>query len=657
MRPELASGYRPDIDGLRALAVIAVIGFHAFPAVVPGGFVGVDVFFVISGFLITGIVLRGLDRGSFSFAGFYSRRIRRIFPALLLVLAACWLAGWFTLLSDEYAQLGKHVAGGAGFVSNLLFWQEAGYFDNAAESKPLLHLWSLGIEEQFYLVWPLLLYVAWKIRFNRLALTVFVLAASFALNVSRVHSDAVAMFYSPMARFWELSFGSVLAYLTLDHDARSVVPLPRDLEAFLGAALIGVGVFQLNTRSAFPGWWALLPTAGTFLVIDAGREAWLNRRILAHPALVWLGLISFPLYLWHWPLLSFLRIVGAVTPSVTLRTAAVFASVAIAWLTYTLVETPFRTGSGGGRKVVALSVLALAIGFAGFRTFQRGGMPSRIGIVDAGRNDRLNRSWDQRLLSESWTTDCSAPLKSLAYTFCASTASPKVAIVGDSHAGHLFWGFTHSDDPYFQQAMVIGAGECPPAVGAEMRVGCTQALLTVLEMVKQSEQIHYVVLGAYYAYFKRVDDLWAQEMLRGYAKTFKALEAAGKQVVFVRDPPTLTFDPDACLSRRPIEVAYPHVFRKPGVCAGAGRGDLVSHAAYDQFVDTLSKAAPEVFFYDPAAALCSAGVCKVYEDGKLLYGDSNHLSIYGSEYVVDDLVLRLRTDHIGGARVSTGHAF
>jgi peptidoglycan/LPS O-acetylase OafA/YrhL len=207
--------YRADIDGLRALAVLSVVSFHAFPNMLKGGFIGVDIFFVISGFLISTIIFENLERDSFSFVEFYSRRIKRIFPALLLVLIACYTFGWFVLLADEYKQLGKHIAGGAGFVSNFLFWKESGYFDNAADTKPLLHLWSLGIEEQFYIVWPLLLWFAWKQRLNLLTITLTVLIISFALNINKVHSNVVAVFYSPQTRFWELLTGSVLAYITL----------------------------------------------------------------------------------------------------------------------------------------------------------------------------------------------------------------------------------------------------------------------------------------------------------------------------------------------------------------------------------------------------------------------------------------------------------
>ena len=205
--------YRPDVDGLRALAIVPVVVFHAFPTLAPGGFVGVDVFFVISGYLISSIILGGLERGRFTFREFYARRIKRIFPALVLVLAACLAWAWFALFSDAYALLGKHVAGGAGFIANFLYWDEAGYFDAASDTKPLLHLWSLGIEEQFYLVWPALLVLSWRLHFPIAFLIAILGTVSFAINVVVVRSDQVAAFYAPWTRLWELLMGSGLAVL------------------------------------------------------------------------------------------------------------------------------------------------------------------------------------------------------------------------------------------------------------------------------------------------------------------------------------------------------------------------------------------------------------------------------------------------------------
>jgi peptidoglycan/LPS O-acetylase OafA/YrhL len=394
--------YRPDIDGLRAVAVLSVVAFHAFPTWMKGGFIGVDVFFVISGFLISTIIYENLDKGTFSFAEFYARRIRRIFPALLLVLFASYAFGWFNLMTDEYKQLGKHIAAGAGFVSNFVLWSEAGYFDNSAETKPLLHLWSLGVEEQFYIVWPLVLWFAWKRKFNLLTLTVIVAVTSFALNIKGVWQDSVATFYSPQTRLWELMSGSILAWFALyKQNTYTNIKLKLDnwptkafyredveidgttlsnVFSFLGFLLLAYGFWRISTTVSFPGWWAVVPVSGTVLVILAGSNAWINRKILSNKIVVWLGLISFPLYLWHWPLLSFARIVEGEVPGRNIRIAAVSLSVVLAWLTYKLVERPIRSGKHENPKVIVLVVLMAIVGYVGFNTYSHDGLKYRSAV-------------------------------------------------------------------------------------------------------------------------------------------------------------------------------------------------------------------------------------------------------------------------------------
>jgi peptidoglycan/LPS O-acetylase OafA/YrhL len=230
--------YRPDIDGLRAVAVLSVLGFHAFPDVLKAGFIGVDIFFVISGYLISSIIFENIDRGSFSFGQFYGRRIQRIFPALSLVLASCLIFGWFGLLEDEFKQLGKHVAAGAGFVSNFVLWQESGYFDNAAELKPLLHLWSLAIEEQFYIVWPVLLLMVWRRKLLFWLVFAGLLIGSFAISVYLVRVDRVAAFYFPGSRVWELLAGVLLAYLAIRPILWQPSKRQRNAASVLGACLL-----------------------------------------------------------------------------------------------------------------------------------------------------------------------------------------------------------------------------------------------------------------------------------------------------------------------------------------------------------------------------------------------------------------------------------
>jgi peptidoglycan/LPS O-acetylase OafA/YrhL len=385
--------YRPDIDGLRAVAVLSVMMYHAFPAALSGGFVGVDIFFVISGFLISTIIFDGLESNRFSFSDFYSRRIRRIFPALAMVLLAAFVFGWFILYPDEYRQLGKHMAGGAGFVSNFVLWRESGYFDAAAETKPLLHLWSLGIEEQFYIAFPLLAWLLWRARLNTLSFVALVGVLSFTLNLSFVYREPAMTFYMPQTRIWELLIGSALALLVTDVPGRMAaldesvgrvlrsviyradadVPAEAILantRAWLGVLLISVALLKITRDTHFPGTWAMLPTMGTALLIWAGPLAYVNRELLSSRILVWIGRISYPLYLWHWVLLTYGRIALDKTPSAGMRCAALALAFLLAWLTHLLVEKPLRFGGHRRQKAFALVVAMIAIGCAGFACFE-----------------------------------------------------------------------------------------------------------------------------------------------------------------------------------------------------------------------------------------------------------------------------------------------
>ena len=238
------------------------------------GFIGVDVFFVISGFLITRLIVVGLESGSFTLADFYARRIRRIFPALALVLTVSLVAGWLLLFPLDYRDLGKHVAAAAVFIANFTFLQEAGYFDTSSELKPLLHLWSLGVEEQFYIVWPVLMLLAWRWRYSPFLITAGLLVASFVWNVWLTGSNQLAAFYLPFTRFWELMLGGILAIASLvAADRGGPSAQVREALSQSGLALLIAATFLINRERAFPGWWALLPTVGTALLIFSGSQA------------------------------------------------------------------------------------------------------------------------------------------------------------------------------------------------------------------------------------------------------------------------------------------------------------------------------------------------------------------------------------------------
>jgi len=476
--------YRSNIDGLRAIAVLFVIAYHAFPQQVTGGFIGVDIFFVISGFLISGLIQKGLRDGSFSFLDFYARRIKRIFPALIVVLASCLVAGWILLLPDEYVSLGKHVAAGAGFISNFLLMNESGYFDTVAELKPLLHLWSLGVEEQFYIVWPALLLLSWRWKMSPLVISGIILVVSFAWNIALTKTNQTAAFYLPMTRFWELMLGCILAFASAGGInirtrwdfgwlARAYANNRKTITeaaAWCGIALIVVAVFVIDQQRPFPGFWALLPTAGTGLLIWTGAGASLNRRLLSHRFIVYVGLISYPLYLWHWPILAFLRIVRVEEPTNLMRAAAIAAAFFLAYCTYQYVEKPIRFGAALPLKPIVASVALALAGASGLWIYGQHGFPDRFAretaVVSDGLHATVGGLKSQSIAAyRNGTCFLDGEDRSAYQGFCDGsdpTNARRIVLWGDSNAAHLFPGIDALRlGGKFDLAQFTAAG-CPP---------------------------------------------------------------------------------------------------------------------------------------------------------------------------------------------------
>lgn len=499
--------YRPDIDGLRALAVLSVVGFHFFPGRIKGGFVGVDIFFVISGFLISSIIFKSFETNHFRYKEFYARRIRRIFPALMLVLLACAVLGWYVMAGDEYAQLGKHIIAGSAFVSNFALWGEAGYFDRAIDNKPLMHLWSLGIEEQFYVVWPLLVGLAWKRKWNLLTITVSTAVVSFVINIFTIKHNAIEAFYSPLSRFWELMLGGVLARASL-RDGYSLLE-NSNLRSTVGVLLIVLSVLLLGGAQAFPGWWALPPTVGAVLVISAGPSAWLNKRLLANKVLVWVGLISYPLYLWHWLLISFACIIGfgarrqifdsGIASRLT-RIFLILLSILLAWLTYRVMEKPIRQKKGAV-SVIVLSVLMVML-FALGLFAQSNVLLPRHQNAALGKITAAAKSWEY--------PDGLALLDSHGQTFYVSRSSGNESVLffGDSHFHQYSPRVIElSKKSNFKSKSVYFAAleGCPPIpyVFEAKRQGCDEFRNEAIQFAL-SKHVDTVVIGAFWnGYFIR----------------------------------------------------------------------------------------------------------------------------------------------------------
>jgi peptidoglycan/LPS O-acetylase OafA/YrhL len=495
----LAHNYRPDIDGLRAVAVLSVVIFHAFPdeAWLPGGFVGVDVFFVISGYLISKILFSEIEQHRFSLASFYGRRIRRIFPALAVCLAAVLAYGFVVLMPSQLAQLGKQVFFGASFLSNFALWSESGYFDSAATSKPLLHLWSLGIEEQFYILWPPVLWIAFKLKAAIGRLILGLLVASFAVNIALSLTDTSSDFYLPVSRFWELLAGAALACrpdINLKAGLKHVISL-----AGMAAILMSARLFASEMR--FPGWLALLPVAGSVAVILAGSNAVVNKTILSNRVAVFIGLISYPLYLWHWPLIAFSYVIRGKPPTSFMAFGIVIASLLLAWATYRFIERPVRFSSDRLRRTHIVAACVAVLGACGLAVWVTGGVPQRF-----------SASLDLEKMNAATLDKTYAPTNGMkvleydgrGYSMVAQIGqgARKLALAGNSamfHYGPRLQQLADEGRLAIRAYFVTGPA-CPLVPGVIARdefANCANVANRLSELV-QGEKVQTVVLGPHY---------------------------------------------------------------------------------------------------------------------------------------------------------------
>ncbi len=641
-----SSDYRPDIDGLRALAVLAVVFYHAFPSLLHGGFIGVDIFFIISGYLISKHIWEDLAAERFSIKTFYARRVRRIFPALGVVLLACLMMGWIILTPGEYEQLGKHITGGAGFVSNLIYWKEAGYFDSAADTKPLLHLWSLGIEEQFYIAWPLILAFLWRRPHHAPWMLPSLLGASFFYSLYLVQHNTEADFYSPFTRFWELALGALLAHERVQQWTFS--PVQRNALSGLGLGLMLIGMVWLNSRDLFPGAWALLPTLGAAGLILAGEQTWLNRQVLAHPVMVWIGLISYPLYLWHWPLLSFVRIMESSTPSPALRIALLIAAVLLAWLTFRWIERPVRSRPRSKKMLWLLCLALFAVAMAGEAVRKLDGIKTRTLSMLNGDPSTLVLGADRaRLQPECGLSDA----QKKPFQYCLRNApQPNYALLGDSKAEALFYGLVR-ESPADTRWTMIGS-VAPPIAGVmdKQQDKNRMALQTILANPDIHTVIWVVALRGIFPVDATTGFITVASVpdntVKTYSLAIQQLEQAGKRVWFVIDNPTFP-DPRSCISGGATNSpTLNQVLRRKENprCTLRYSDHLAGTQPYRQLISALQQQHPKLTVYDPTPLLCDTAhdVCRITDAGKFLYSYGDHISDYANSMIAKDMLKVVR---------------
>ncbi|MBF0205440.1 MAG: acyltransferase [Oligoflexia bacterium] len=676
--PSCQLDYRPDIDGIRAIAVLSVVGFHACPELIKGGFVGVDIFFVISGFLISNIIFKNINENKFSFIDFYLRRIRRIFPALVLVLLACFIIGWFTLFVQEFTQLAKHLASSAGFINNFILLRETGYFDTSSDLKPLLHLWSLSIEEQFYIAWPLFVSLMWRKKslFPALLMCMFISSLGLNLYLTSIYPDIA--FYLPLTRFWKILIGCSFSYFKM------IVPkkfsMGEDLSSTVsvwGLILILISVFCLSRGKSFPGGWALIPTMGTLFLIAAGNKSLINRKILNNKLLVFIGLISYPLYLWHWPLLAFVRIISGKSETFATNILAVILSIGLAWLTYLFIELPIRKGNRKTKKIIPIFLCSFMciIGIIGSTIFTLKGLPYR----------KINKNFNYAILLEDplMYPEASNCLKSnfkgqereLVGRCSQFVQNPKVLLLGDSHVGHYYPGLNKENIP----ATVIWNGGCPPMGNLVLdKANCKERWKVLQKFaIANRENIKIILLSAYFSlylndklpngkpsdYFKTLqkeisadkksglsinDNTAIDKFKKGLFGSINFFVNNGFKVGIILDIPDFPFSGSECFSTgaRPFSRFIPFL-NKRGVkdCEIPLEYVTKRQQIYRKIVKEVASSIKGIKVFDPLPYFCTKEKCSLIINQKIAYWDDNHLNTYGSNVLAVNLSSWLKSNY------------
>ena len=615
--------HRPDIDGLRALAILPVVAYHAGVPGLTGGFVGVDVFFVISGYLITGIIHAEIAAGEFRFRSFYERRVRRIMPALLLVVVATFAIAAVYLFSGDYVVLARSALYSLLFLGNFYFADQSGYFAAPAASQPLLHLWSLAVEEQFYILFPLLLVGIARFAKSPRALTIILWGlalASFAVSAALLPAQPAAVFYLLHGRAWELLAGALLVTGNL--------PLPRgrwlaEGLAVAGLALIAGSCLVITSSTPFPGPAALPAVAGAVLLIRYGETTAVGR-ILAHPVLVGIGLISYSLYLWHWPVLVLGGFASLAPPALPVRLILVGIAVALSIATYFLVETPFRTRRVAARRgplfAMAGAAVAVMVGFASL-VLGQGGFPQRfppevMALARASQDFSTARSachgnndFDLR----PFAGEC---------VFGKAGTAPSFAVWGDSHAAEISAALGEWAGGQGRSVMELSNSACPPILDSTVpqRRNCVAQNDIDVRGLAATPAIRTVFLAAHYAqYDPRV-------FLPGFAAAIDRLQAAGKRVVVVYPVPGMDRNVPLTLAKVKLLGGDPEAVALPRAVYDS------RNAAYLNNLDWLV-AERQAGLVRPSDRLCDTRRCYADIDGTPVYFDDNHLSMRGARLI------------------------
>ncbi len=604
--------YRPEIDGLRAVAVIPVLLFHAGFDSFQGGYVGVDIFFVISGYLITTIIVSGISNKTFSVVEFYERRTRRILPVLFLILFVSCVFAWKYLLPDELKVFGQGVTAAVLFSANIyLYVKNNDYFGIQAENNPVLHLWSLGAEEQFYLLFPLIMIAIWKWRSSYSVVLLPVLLLSLGYSQWLLYHNPAAAFFLLPSRAWELLIGSILASTALKGIQPNVSRGAAELLCSAGLVLILISIFVFDKQTPFPGLWGLLPTTGAGLLILFSSHQTMVGRFLSHRVIVFIGLLSFSLYLWHQPLFSFYRFFSSGKTTSFGFACLILLCFILSYLSWKYVEKPFRDRSRFSR----FTIFSLAVGITGL--FVVFGLVAHLNSGYPQRNPVFKR------LASNYGLSLSCNGNSTIRPLCSTSDAPEVAIFGNSYAMHLVEGYVHSHPG--TGVVQLTRDSCHPhsrpGPNNKKAKGCSAFLNAAMNTIKATESIKTVILSA------RFNDILDDRMQHELTEAVQSLTSAGREVVIVGPTPTIGVDFGKCFIR---------VQNSEGYSACNYDRSLIPDD-YFKIMSRLEDIARslDASLIDLADYLCGPITCNAVVGDIFVYRDTGHLSREGSRLVFD----------------------
>lgn len=638
--------HRRDIDGLRFFAIVPVVLYHAMGDYIPSGFIGVDVFFAISGYLIGGIIYRESTTGNFSFLDFYARRARRIIPALLVVIVFTLFGGLLLLNYDEMSLLAGSAQWTVLGISNIFFFRFFDYFSPDASGSPLLMTWSLGIEEQFYIFFPfvLLAFRLMRVRYHLAALLILNLL-SFVTAIYVAQTNPLAGFYLLPARAWELGVGAALAMFHLQVPSERRRGSASDVLAATGLAMIVASCWLFSGATPFPGYAALTPVLGTVILLHTA-DSWTNRNVLTAPIFVGIGLISYSWYLWHWPLMAYVRLSANDSPTLSAMLVVALLSLGLAYLSWRFVEQPWRKGTLPAISILVRYGIAIAglLGALQFikheRSFAFSRLPPQVQHIERVRN----MSFDGVVCAAGFG-DASLPRDD-----CAPQGAT-VALLGDSHAAHLRFGLAPYVESQGSRLLQLTKVSCPPLLGYTRRnkfapnnlAECAAFQKSALDRIVRDPLIRTVVLGSY------LDKHGARESFsieadgflpvpagiatsRGLKAMISELRKAGKHVVVVLDAPKY----DRNVYQETIAAAIPFRAQLSMLTSAVGRPEAdISATKFMRDVMRRSAGnAADVTVIDLEQQFCELNrICEYSENGIPLYIDDHHLSVVGSRKI------------------------